>query len=223
MCHCHRGIRQSLPRTSQLCPSSWTFLLHCLHCILDGTFLICNVLLSGGRGNGMNWTDCELAKRCSTLPHLWVSVWHQIGSHASKGNGGEERCHLDLPCQQWPSEGSFGALACFPEGVAVTLWGLELLWSPLASVSKSAFGPGSMATAGSKSERREEASKGRAVHPWARKPSGVALGRSCPAGEVSARSRGTLSALCLQLPHVGLAHNTNPASPWPRPSGRGCW
>lgn len=30
-------------------------------------------------------------------------------------------------------------------------------------VSKSAFGPGSMVTAGSKSERREEASKGRAI------------------------------------------------------------
>lgn len=99
-----------------------------------GHFLICNVLLSGGRGNGMNWTDCELAKRCSTLPHLWVSVWHQIGSHASQGNRGEERCHLDPPCQQWPSEGSFGALAYFPERVAVAPWGPELLWPPLASV-----------------------------------------------------------------------------------------
>ena len=97
-------------RSSQLHPSSWTFLLHCLHCILDGTFLICNVLLSGGRGNGMNWTDCEPAKRCSTLPHLWVSVWHQIGSRTSQGNRGEERCHLDPPCRQRPSEGSLGSL-----------------------------------------------------------------------------------------------------------------
>lgn len=31
----------------------------------------------------MNWIDCELAKRCNTLLHLWVSVWHQIGSRTS--------------------------------------------------------------------------------------------------------------------------------------------
>lgn len=70
---------------------------------------------------------------------------------------------MDLPCQWWPSEGSFGALAYFPEEVAVAPWGLELLWPPLACVSKSAFGPGSKATAGPKSERKEEASKGRAI------------------------------------------------------------
>lgn len=68
------------------------------------------------------------------FPHFWVSVWHQIGSHASQGNREEERCHLDLPCQRWSSEGSSGALAYFLEGVAVALWGLELLWPPLASV-----------------------------------------------------------------------------------------
>lgn len=81
----------------------------------------------------MTWTDCELAKRRSTLPHLWVSVWHRIGSRASQGNR-EERCPWDPPCQQWPSEGPLGDLACFPEGEAVAPWGLELLWPPLASV-----------------------------------------------------------------------------------------
>lgn len=46
-------------------------------------------------------------------------------------------------------------------------------------VSKSAFGPGFMATAGSKSERREEASKGRAIcgrgNHWVRLLAEVAL------------------------------------------------
>lgn len=61
----------------------------------------------------MNWTDCELAKRCTAPAHLRVSVWHQIGSCASQGNRGEERCHLDLLCQQWPSEGSFWGSGLF--------------------------------------------------------------------------------------------------------------
>lgn len=144
-------------------PCGWTFLLHCLHCILDGTFFICNVLLSGGGGNGRNWTDCELAKRCNTLPHLWVSVWHQIGSCTSQGNRGEERCHWDLPCQQWPLGGSFWGSGLFSResgsspmgpGAAVASTGIR--------VSKSAFGPGFMATVGPKSERREGASEGRA-------------------------------------------------------------
>lgn len=81
----------------------------------------------------MTWTDCELAKRCSTLPRVGVSVWHQLGGRASQGNR-EERCHWDLPCQLWPSEGSSGDLASVPEGEAVVPWGLELLWPPLASV-----------------------------------------------------------------------------------------
>lgn len=82
----------------------------------------------------MNWTDCELAKRCSTFCTFGCLVWHRIGSCVSQGNREKERCHLDLPCQWWPSEGSFGALACFPEEAAVAPWGLELLWPPLASV-----------------------------------------------------------------------------------------
>lgn len=67
------------------------------------------------------WTDCETRQEMQYLPHLWVSVWHQIGSRTSQGKREEERCHLDLPCQRWPSEGSFGALTCFPEGVVVAL------------------------------------------------------------------------------------------------------
>lgn len=115
-------------------PCGWTFLLHCLHCILDGTFFICNVLLSGGGGNGRNRTDCELAKRCNTLPHLWVSVWHQIGSCTSQGNRGEERCHWDLPCQQWPLGGSFWGSGLFSRESGSSPMGPELLWPPLASV-----------------------------------------------------------------------------------------
>lgn len=111
----------------------------------------------------MNWTDCEPAKRCSTLPHLWVSVWHQIGSRTSQGNRGEERCHLDPPCQQWPSEGSLGLQSIFQR---------EGQWSRGAwrcsgfhwhLCFQKCLGLGSMATAGSKSERRKEASKGRAI------------------------------------------------------------
>lgn len=39
------------PQVSLASPSSWTFLLHCLHCILNGASSICNMLLSeeGGR------------------------------------------------------------------------------------------------------------------------------------------------------------------------------
>lgn len=81
----------------------------------------------------MTWTDCELAKRCSALPCLRVSVWHQTGSRASQGSR-EERCRWDPPGRQRPSRGPSGDLACLPEGAAVAPWGLELLWPQLASV-----------------------------------------------------------------------------------------
>lgn len=57
-------------------------------------------------------------------------------------------------------------------------------------VSKSAFGPGSVVTAGLKSERREEASQGRAICGLG-SPS-EDLGRRCPAGEVCVPRGGEL-------------------------------
>lgn len=77
----------------------------------------------------MNWTDCEFAKRCSTF-HTFGCL-SGIRLAAAPARGTEERRGATWTC---PAKGSFGALACFPEGVAVALEGLELLWPPLASV-----------------------------------------------------------------------------------------
>lgn len=92
-------------------PRGWTFLLHCLHCILDGTFLICNVLLSGGRGNGMNGQTVKLAKRCSTfhisgcLSGIRLAAAPARGREKRRGatwtcpaSGGLQRAPLEL----WP-------------------------------------------------------------------------------------------------------------------------
>lgn len=82
----------------------------------------------------MNWTDCELAKRCTAPAHLRVSVWHQIGSCASQGNRGEERCHLDLLLPEVAFRELLLGLWPVFQRVAVAPWGSELLWPPLASV-----------------------------------------------------------------------------------------
>lgn len=88
----------------------------------------------------------------------------------------------------------------------------------LTSVSKSAFSPGSMATAGSKTERREEASKGRATcgpgnhRVWLL--AGVALQVRC-APEVG----GALSARVPPTTACGPCHSTTQPIPGPGPLG----
>lgn len=104
---------------------------------------------------------------------------------AELAQGTEERCHWNPPCQPGPSEGPSGDLACFPEGAALALWGLELVWPPLASVfPKVPLAQAPLQQLGP-NQRGGQYERG---HQWARIPSGAALGRSCPAGEVSARS-----------------------------------
>lgn len=163
-------------------PSSWTFLLHCLHCILDGTFLMCNVLLSGGRGNGINWTDCELAKRCSTFHTFGCLSGIRLAAVPARGTEEKRGATLDLPCQWWPSEGSLGALACSPEGAA----GPCRAWSCCGFTDicvQKCLWPRLHGDSWVQTREKRGGQQGQG-HLWARKPSGVAVGRSCPAGEV---------------------------------------
>lgn len=132
MCHCHRGIRQEplqdIPALSQqLDLPSALFTLH-----PGWDFLICNVLLSGGRGNGMNWTDCELANRCCALPHLGCLSGIRLAAAPARGTEDRRDTTRTCPATTGPPE---GAPACFPQGGnRVGLWGPELRWPPLASV-----------------------------------------------------------------------------------------
>lgn len=127
----------------------------------------------------MNWTDCELAKRCSTfhtfgcLSGIRLAATPARGTEKRRGatwtclaSGGFQRVPLGL----WPI---FQREWQWPVGPRATVASTGIC------VSKSAFGPGSMTTAGSKSERREEASKGRAIcgrgNHWVWLLAGVAL------------------------------------------------
>lgn len=85
------------------------------------------------------------------------------------------------------------ALACFPEsgGGSVGAWschGLHWHWR-----FQKCLRPGSVETAGPKSERTE----------GARKPSGVAFGKGSPAGEARARRERSTFCPCLLAAHVG--------------------
>lgn len=80
---------------TQLRPGNRAFLLHCLHGILDGTSLVCTVLLCGGGGNDMNWTDCEPAESRTTSAHLQESAWPQMGSPA-KGTELRSQRNIEL-------------------------------------------------------------------------------------------------------------------------------
>lgn len=111
----------------------------------------------------MNWTDCELAKRCSTLHTFRCLSGIRLAATPARGTKERRGATWTCPTQQWPSQSSFGALTNFPEGVAVALWGLELLWPLLASVfPKVPLAQAPWRQLGP-NQRRVEASKGRAI------------------------------------------------------------
>lgn len=121
MCHCHGGIRP-MPAQDTPALAQWLDLPSALFTLHPGWDVSRTVLLSGGGGDGRNWMDCELAKTRITPVYLRVSagITWQLCQPGEKNR--EERCHLDLPCQQWPLEAPSGALACFPGRVAVEAW-----------------------------------------------------------------------------------------------------
>jgi hypothetical protein len=91
---------------------------------------------------------------------------------------------LDLLCQQWTSLGFFWSSGLFSRESGSSPLGLGAAVATTGiCVSKSAFGPGSIVTAGPKSERRKE--QARAGSPGAGKSLGTALGRDSASGEVS--------------------------------------
>lgn len=157
MCHCHRGIRRSLPGhpsfAQRLDLPSALFTLH-------PGWDISN-MQRAALGRKAEWHELDRLCTCQEmqyLPHRRVSAWHQIGSRTA---GGTERRRgatwtrsASRGLQRAPSESGLRSRAS-GSGPAAASAGI--------CVSKSAFGPGSVATAGSGSERREEAGQGRAV------------------------------------------------------------
>lgn len=155
------------------------------------------------RKNGVNRTDCELAKRCNALEHLGASVWHQIGSCASQGNR-EERSGATGTCPASQGSGLLsrewrwfcGAWSCH---------GPHWHWC-----FQKCLRPGSVETAGPKSERTE----------GARKPAGVAFGKGSPAGEARAcRERSTFCP-CLLAAHMGPSWTAPQLLSLARPLGK---
>lgn len=53
----------------------------------------------GGSGPGLDWTDCEPAKKLSALSRLEVSDWPLSGRQVAEGQG-QEIGPLALACQQ---------------------------------------------------------------------------------------------------------------------------
>lgn len=132
MCYCHRGIRQgptwdSLASAQQLDFPSALFTLHPGWGVLNMQRAALR-----RRKNGVNWTDCDLAKRCNALEHLGASVWHQIGSCASRGT--ERRGAVPLG-PALPAR----ALACFPESGSGSVGPGAAMACTGIGVSKSAF------------------------------------------------------------------------------------
>lgn len=140
--------------------------------------------------NGMNWTDCEPAKRCSTLSPYALGVLSGIRLAAAPARETEERrggTWTRLPAAAF--RGLLGAPAYFPEGGVWShgAWSCSgfhwhlLLGGAWLRVPWQQLGP---------NQRGERRPVRAGLHPPAGKPPGAALGRSVPAGEAQAsRSR----------------------------------
>lgn len=195
MCDCHGGIRQEPPRDTPALPSSWTFL--CTVYIASWTGLLnmhCAALRRKREGHELDRLDLPrdaVPARTSGCPS---SI--RLAAVPARETDSKDATWICLSGQQQPPCSSRHAASQgfdpFSRGKDSGLRGL----APAAAltgirVSRSAFGPGSVVTAGLESERREKAVR---IGPRGRGALGEVLGRRCTVDEASAPRGGALPA-----------------------------
>lgn len=163
MCHCHGGIRQEPTWISLLSPAAGPSF--CIVYIASWMGRFSYATCCSQEEEGMAGTGQTVNLPRDAIPFHTFGCLSGIRLAAAPARGTEERRDATGTCPAssglWG--GSFWGSGLFSResgsspmgpGAAVASTGIR--------VSKSAFGPGSMATVGPKSERREGASEGRA-------------------------------------------------------------